>query len=86
VLLNFLLELKLPNIPIGFLGWRRELRPVLQWHGGKVVVDPISCPVFLVVDSPKRSATKIPKLRNPIIMPSTKESLAREKHLNPFRA
>ena len=86
VLLNFLLELKLPNIPIGFLGWRWKFRPVLQWDGGNIVVAPVSSPVFLVVNTPKRSATKISELRDPIIMPRTKKSLAREKHLNPVRA
>ena len=86
VLLNFLLELEFPNIPIGFLGRRGKLKPVLQRNGGNIVVGPISSPVFLVVHSPKRSATKISELRDPVIMSGTKKSLACEKHLNPVRA
>jgi hypothetical protein len=86
VLLNFLLELNFPNIPIGLLGRRGKLRPVLQRNGSDILVSPITSPVFLVMHSPERSATQISELRNPVIMYSTKKSLACKEHLNPIRA
>ena len=86
VLLNFLLELNFPNIPIGLLGRRGKLRPVLQRNWGDIPVRPITSPVLLVVHSPEGPATKNPELRNPIVMSSPEESLACEEHLNSIRA